>query len=64
VSDHNYFANPIAAETSNQVADQKSAYGFVYAQDPLDVAGENAELEYEQALEKRELDWLKSHPIQ
>ena len=32
--------------------------------DPLNVAGENAELEYEQALEKRELDWLKSHQIQ
>jgi len=26
--------------------------------------GEKAELEYEQALEKRELDWLKTNKIQ
>jgi len=32
--------------------------------DPLDVAGEAAELEYEQVQEKRELDWLKAHKIQ
>jgi creatinine amidohydrolase len=32
--------------------------------DPLDVAGEKAELEYEQALEKRELHWLKTNKIQ
>ncbi len=32
--------------------------------DPLDVAGEKAELEYEQALEKQELDWLKTNKIQ
>ncbi len=32
--------------------------------DPLNVAGEKAELEYEQALEKRELDWLKTNKIQ
>jgi len=32
--------------------------------DPLNVAGERAELEYEQALEKRELDWLKTNKIQ
>ena len=32
--------------------------------DPLDVAGEKAELEYEQALEKQELDWLKTNKVQ
>jgi len=32
--------------------------------DPLNVAGERAELEYEQVLEKRELDWLKTNKIQ
>ena len=32
--------------------------------DPLDVTGEKAELEYEQALEKQELDWLKASKIQ
>ncbi len=32
--------------------------------DPLDVVGENAELQYEQAVEKRELDWLKTRKIQ
>ena len=32
--------------------------------DPLNVAGEGAELEYEQVQEKRELDWLKANKIQ
>jgi len=32
--------------------------------DPLNVVGEKAELDYEQALEKRELDWLKTNKIQ
>ena len=32
--------------------------------DPLNLAGEKAELEHEQALEKRELDWLKTNKIQ
>jgi creatinine amidohydrolase len=32
--------------------------------DPLDVVGEKAELEYEQTLEKREMDWLKTNKIQ
>jgi creatinine amidohydrolase/Fe(II)-dependent formamide hydrolase-like protein len=32
--------------------------------DPLNAVGEKAELEYEQALEKRELDWLKTNKIQ
>jgi hypothetical protein len=31
--------------------------------DPLNVAGEGAELEYERVQEKRELDWLKAHKI-
>jgi hypothetical protein len=31
--------------------------------DPLDVAGEGTELEYEHLQEKRELDWLKAHKI-
>ena len=33
--------------------------------DPLDVVGENAELQHEQAVEKRELDWLrtKQNPV-
>lgn len=32
--------------------------------DPLDVVGENAELQHELAVEKRELDWLKTNKIQ
>jgi creatinine amidohydrolase len=32
--------------------------------DPLNVAGERAELEYERMLEKRELDWLKTNKLQ
>ena len=32
--------------------------------DPLNVVGENAELQHEQAVEKRELDWLKTNRIQ
>jgi hypothetical protein len=32
--------------------------------DPLNVVGENAELQHEQAMEKRELDWLKTNKIQ
>ena len=28
--------------------------------DPLNVVGENAELQHEQSVEKRELDWLKT----
>ena len=32
--------------------------------DPLDVVGENAELQHEQAVEKRELDWLKTNRVQ
>jgi hypothetical protein len=32
--------------------------------DPLDVAGEDSELEYERTQEKREQDWLKAHEIQ
>jgi creatinine amidohydrolase/Fe(II)-dependent formamide hydrolase-like protein len=31
--------------------------------DPLNVAGEGAELEYERVQENRELDWLKAHKI-
>jgi hypothetical protein len=30
----------------------------------MNVAGEGAELDYEQVQEKRELDWLKAHKIQ
>jgi creatinine amidohydrolase len=32
--------------------------------DPLNVAGEQAELDHEQVIEKRELDWLKAHDLQ
>ena len=32
--------------------------------DPLNVVGENAELQHEQAVEKRESDWLKTNKIQ
>ncbi|MBV9302175.1 MAG: creatininase family protein [Acidobacteriaceae bacterium] len=32
--------------------------------DPLNVAGEQAELDHERVIEKRELDWLKSHNLQ
>ena len=33
---------------------------FADEMDPVDVVGERAELEYEQVLEKRELDWVKT----
>jgi hypothetical protein len=32
--------------------------------DPLDVVGEQAELGYEQAQEKRQSDWLKANKLQ
>jgi creatinine amidohydrolase/Fe(II)-dependent formamide hydrolase-like protein len=32
--------------------------------DPLNVVGEDAEVQHEQAVEKRELDWLKTNKIQ
>ena len=32
--------------------------------DPLDVVGETAELEHEQAVEKRQPDWLKRNKIE
>src|ERR1700747_66907 len=32
--------------------------------DPLNVVGENAELQHEQAAERRELDWLRTNKIQ
>jgi hypothetical protein len=32
--------------------------------DPLNVVGENTELQHEQAVEKQELDWLKRNKIQ
>jgi hypothetical protein len=32
--------------------------------DPLNVVGENAELQDEKVVEKRELDWLNTHKIQ
>jgi len=32
--------------------------------DPLNVVWENAELQHEQAVEKRELDWLRTNKIQ
>ncbi len=32
--------------------------------DPLNTAGEQAELDHEQMIEKRELDWLKTHHLQ
>jgi len=31
--------------------------------DPLDVAGEQSQLDYETAVEKRQLDWLKSRAL-
>jgi creatinine amidohydrolase/Fe(II)-dependent formamide hydrolase-like protein len=37
---------------------------YVDDMDPLDVAGERAELEYEHMQEKRELDWLKANKLQ
>jgi hypothetical protein len=32
--------------------------------DPLNVVGENAELQHEQGWRKRELDWVKTNKIQ
>ena len=54
-------------ETALQILDgldSRKIPRYADEMDPLDVAGEKAELEYEQALEKRELDWLKTNKIQ
>ena len=34
---------------------------FADEMDPLNVAGEQAELDHEQIIEQRELDWLNKH---
>jgi creatinine amidohydrolase/Fe(II)-dependent formamide hydrolase-like protein len=44
--------------------DYKKIPRYADDMDPLDVVGEKAELEYEQKLENRELDWLKTNKIQ
>lgn len=37
---------------------------YVDEMDPLNVAGEDSQLEYERAREKREQDWLRAHKLQ
>jgi hypothetical protein len=37
---------------------------YVDEMDPLNVAGEDSQLEYERAGEKREQDWLRAHKLQ
>jgi creatinine amidohydrolase/Fe(II)-dependent formamide hydrolase-like protein len=44
--------------------DYKSIPRFSDEQDPLDVAGEQAELAYEKSMEKRQQDWLAAHHLQ
>jgi creatinine amidohydrolase len=44
--------------------DSKKIPRYADEMDPLNVAGENAELQHEHAVEKRELDWLKTNKIQ
>ena len=40
--------------------DYRKIRRFADEMGPVDVVGERAELEYEQVLEKRELDWVKT----
>jgi creatinine amidohydrolase/Fe(II)-dependent formamide hydrolase-like protein len=61
----------LSSQKLNQVAlqildglDYRKIPRYTDEMDPLDVAGEGAELAYEQVQEKKELDWLKSHNIQ
>jgi hypothetical protein len=54
-------------ETALQILDglvYKKIPRYAHEMDPLDVAGEKAELEYEQALEKQASDWLKTNKFQ
>lgn len=44
--------------------DYKKIARYADEMDPLNVAGEGAELEYEQMQERREADWLKANKIQ
>ena len=43
--------------------DYKSIPRYSDEQDPLDVAGEQAELAYEKSMEKRQQDWLSAHHL-
>ena len=43
--------------------DYRSIPRYSDEQDPLDVAGEQAELTYERAMEKRQQDWLTAHHL-
>lgn len=43
--------------------DYKSIPRYSDEQDPLDVAGEQAELAYERSMEKRQQDWLSAHHL-
>ena len=44
--------------------DPKKIPRYTDEMDPLNVVGENKELQHEQAVEKRELDWLRTNKIQ
>lgn len=61
----------LSSQKVNEVAlqildglDYKKIPRYADEMDPLNVAGEAAELEYEQAQEKRESDWLKANKLQ
>jgi creatinine amidohydrolase len=43
--------------------DSRSIPRFADEMDPLNVVGEQAELDHEEQIEKRELDWLKRHDL-
>jgi hypothetical protein len=44
--------------------DSRKILRYADEMDPLNVVGEAAELEHEQTIEKRELDWLIRNKIQ
>lgn len=60
-----------SSENLNEVAlqildglDYRKIPRYADEMDPLNVVGEQAELDHEQMMEKRELDWLKTHHLQ
>lgn len=61
----------LSSQTLNAIAlqildglDSRKIPRYADEMDPLDVVGEDAELQHEREVEKRELDWLKANKIQ
>jgi hypothetical protein len=44
--------------------DSRAIPRYADEMDPLNVIGEQSQLEYEKGVEKRQLDWLKSRKLQ